>query len=118
MSDWPVTFTRKWKLGEPGAAEVILKNVADYDRVRGILPRRCKVPDCGYVIANLTGQEMLELPEFGPVCGVCYYMHSALQSIGLKSPYYFRNLHQEWKREQKEGRGRMGLGGLGGSGGL
>jgi hypothetical protein len=108
MMDWSIV-KREWKFDDPEATKVIAKNVADYDRMRMILPRRCKVPDCGYVIAALTGQDIFELPDFGPVCGVCYHMHAALQAPGLKNIYYFRWAHDAWKRSQNEGRGRMGL---------
>jgi hypothetical protein len=106
--DWSIN-KREWKFDDPAAAKVIAKNVADYDKMRTVLPRRCKVPDCGYVIAALTGNEIYELPEFGMVCGVCYHMHTALQAPGLKNIYYFRHLHEAWKRERDQGRGRMGL---------
>lgn len=105
----------EWKLGELGAAEIIKTNVAFYDKIRTILTRRCKAPDCGYVISAL--EESFTVPGVGSVCGVCYYMHEALLAgpqyglPGLKNPYYFRTLHEQWVREKSDPKrwDRLGL---------
>jgi rubredoxin len=104
----------KWKIGESGATEVIKANVAFYDKMRRILTRRCKAPDCGYVIS--AADESFALPGIGSVCGVCYFMYEALMGIpsyglpGLKNPYYFRSLHEQWVMEKSDPKRRDRLG--------
>lgn len=99
---------KTWKIGDKGANEVIQANVAFYDKVRAVLSRRCKVPDCGYVISSL--EESFSVPEYTLVCGVCYHMHEALQHPGLKNVFYFRNLHQDWKKDRDDPRRKDRLG--------
>jgi hypothetical protein len=104
----------RWKIGEPGSIEVIKANVAFYDKVRTILTRRCKAPDCGYVISSI--EESFAVPGVGSVCGVCYHMYEALTGTriydlpGLKNPYYFRNLHEQWAIEKSDPKRRDRLG--------
>ena len=96
-----------WKIGEPGAEEVIKQNVAYYDKMRRILISRCRAPNCGYVVSAKV-EERFAVPGVGSVCGVCYYMYEALTGMrmyelpGLKNPYYFHNLHEQWVREKSE----------------
>jgi hypothetical protein len=104
---------REWKIGEPGAIEAMKSNAAFYDKVMVILKRRCNAPGCGYAVSALEGGGF-SVPEFGAVCELCYYMHCALQHPGLKNIYYFRNLHDQWKKdnepgEQERRRNRLGL---------
>ena len=98
----------EWKLGEPGATEVIIRNVAFYDKIRTILTRRCRAPGCGYVISSI--EESYGVPEYGSVCHVCYEMYQALQSPRLKNLFYFMNLHEQWKKEKDDWRRRDRLG--------
>ena len=99
----------EWKLGESGAQEIILKNVRFYDKIRTILTHRCKAPNCGYMISAL--EDSFAVPGIGSVCGVCYHMYEALLSPGLKNPYYFRALHEQWAREKSDPKrwDRLGL---------
>lgn len=98
------TGERVWTADE---IEIMRRNLRAYDRVRTILTRRCKVPDCGYVISSL--EESFAVPKIGEVCGVCYHMFQALQSPGLRLKWYFFNLHEEWEKDQTKRRDRMGL---------
>jgi len=99
----------EWKLGEFGADIVVKANVAFYDKIRTILTRRCKAPDCGYVISAL--EDSFAVPGVGSVCGACYHMYEALSSPSLKNPYYFRMLHEQWVREKSDPKrwDRLGL---------
>jgi hypothetical protein len=105
----------EWKIGEPGAIEVIKRNVAYYDKMRRILIRRCRAPNCGYVISEKI-EESFAVPGVGSVCGVCYHMYEALTGTriydlpGLKNPYYFRNLHEQWVMEKSDPKRRDRLG--------
>jgi hypothetical protein len=103
----------RWKLSDPEAQEIMRENCAFYDKIRGILSKRCAVPDCDYVISSLRVEESdFVLPGFGNVCGLCFYMHYALQHPGLRDIYYFRKHHEQWMKDNEgnqKGRDRMGL---------
>lgn len=101
--------TGRWKKGDPGAEQVMKDNVAFYDKVRSILTRRCKVPDCGYTISSI--ENSYSVMGVGEVCGVCYWMDFALQSPGLKNIFYFKRLHDQWVADNndKNRRDRLGL---------
>lgn len=88
---------KTWRLGSPGVEAVMRTNCAFYDKVRTILTRRCKVPDCGYVISSI--EECFSLPEIGDVCALCYHMYQALSNPGLKNPFYFKQHHAAWVKE-------------------
>jgi hypothetical protein len=75
---------------------VMKRNTTGYDHVREVLPRRCKVAHCGYVLIGTSVKDVYELPEFGEVCQLCYDMHTALQHPKLRNLYYFRRLHDQW----------------------
>lgn len=97
-----------YKIGDPKGMDVIKRNVAFYDKTREILTRRCRVPDCNYVISSL--EESFGVPEVGSVCSLCYYMYQALQSPGLKRPFYFLNLHEQWMKDKDDWKRRDRLG--------
>lgn len=99
-----------WRVWSTEEIEIMKRNCAFYDKIRGILSRRCKLPDCGFVVSSRAGDPIFSLPDFADVCEVCFTMHTALQHPGLKSIFYFRNLHQEWKREQNDPKRRDRLG--------
>lgn len=99
----------RWKIGDPGAEQVMKDNVAFYDKVRSILSRRCKAPGCGYVLSSI--EQSFSIIGIGEVCGVCYWMDFALQSPGLKNIFYFKRLHDQWESDKndKNRRDRLGL---------
>jgi hypothetical protein len=105
----------RWKLDDPEAQKAMIENCAFYDKIRDIFPKRCAVPDCGYVLSSLRTEEgggEFVLPGFGNVCGLCFYMHYALQHPGLKDVFYFRKHHEQWLKDNEgnqKGRDRMGL---------
>lgn len=107
----------------PDTDPTIFKNVWGWDLVRRVLKERCH--ECGYVLAN----EGIEVHEISyrcnksgcacerslgtrphQLCGVCYaFYHSLYINNGLKNRDYFRNHHDTWVEEGKNGRQRMGL---------
>src|ERR1700676_2963525 len=104
-----------WKLSDPESQQIMRENCAFYDKIRSILFKRCAAPGCGYVISSLRLEEGgFSLPGYGEVCGVCFYMHHALQHPGLRDIFYFRKHHEQWLKDnnegnQQRGRDRMGL---------
>lgn len=101
---------REYKITDPEADAIIQKNCKVYDKIRAVLSRRCKAPDCGYMISSL--EESFGVPDFGEVCGVCFHMYHALQSPFLSNKFYFRDHHDQWKKELAEFkamRRRLGL---------
>lgn len=96
---------KEWKLTDPEAQRVMKENVAVYDKLRTILSRRCPVPDCGYMLTSVEGFESYGLPGYGDVCALCYHMYHALQGPGMKSPFYFRQLHDQWLKDNGKGSG-------------
>ena len=102
--------SKGWRVWTQTELDIIKRNVGFYDRVRGILSRRCKVPDCGYTISSRGEEGSFALPEFPEVCELCFHMHYALQSADMRNKYYFRNLHDEWRREQNDPKRKDRLG--------
>lgn len=105
----PLTEKQKSRLDANGnriwteeETETIRRNLVFYDRVRHTLERRCRVPDCNYVVSSRQEDPDYALPEFASVCGACFYMHEALQHPKLKNIFYFRRLHEAWKKEMND----------------
>jgi hypothetical protein len=86
------------KLGTPEAEEIMKSNVAYYDKARQIMQRRCKAPDCDYVIGTMPSGTF-EVPGLGEVCDLCHDVYKSLTGPHLKNVMYFRNLHAEWVKE-------------------
>ena len=86
---------RIWKLGDPGADEVILNNVRDLDAIRRVTSLRCQAPGCDYMLESVGA--CYTIADIGNVCSLCWHMFYALKYIKLKDGLYFVKLHREWK---------------------
>ena len=77
--------------------DIVTRNVQDYTRIFGFLHRECQAPGCRYPLSGLS--ENFVILGVGNVCSLCYTMHYALEHPGLKNVFYFRNLHDKWKKD-------------------
>lgn len=91
-------FVKEWKLTDPEAQAVMKRNCAVYDKLQEILSRRCQAPLCNYMLSSMQA-EQFGVPGFGDVCALCYYMYQALQSPDMKNKFYFRQLHEQWVKD-------------------
>jgi hypothetical protein len=106
---------KSWVEGEkhPDTPLQIYKNLYNQDRVRRILPARCRT--CGYVVqqSQLAVREILFTCDdknctchiqmgsrSHQVCNLCYDMHHALYTNhGLKNMNYFREMDDKAKKD-------------------
>jgi len=126
----PLAWAKKllgWTRGEkhPNTPYTVFANCYQYDRVRTILPARCRI--CDYVVSRdekavreliyVCDNKACHCHQVGgshahQVCSVCYDLfHSLYMNYQLKDMNYFRNLDEKDKRDGDDWkrRDRMGL---------
>src|SRR5260370_11011417 len=112
----PLTVSQKHRLDTNGnriwtkqEINTMHNNLILHDGLRKIYDRRCRVPDCQFVIGP--EKENFALPDFHNVCEICYHMYYALTNIMLRNTRYFANLHDQWKRDHDDPKrgDRLGL---------
>lgn len=93
----------EWKIGEPGADDVVVRNVRMLDALFEVRRKQCGNPFCKYPISALR-LDTFATPDYGDVCATCHGLYGCVTMANglLKNKSYFRELHFEWKREQEE----------------
>ena len=120
-------FLHEWITGEkhPDTPRTVFYNVWGLDRVRKVLPGRCRI--CDYVISSdeKAVRELIFVCSdkncdckkmYGAishhVCNLCYDMwHALYMNYLMKNVNYFRNIDEKEKKDSDDfgRRNRMGL---------
>lgn len=102
----------EWKIGEEGADAVIAKNLRMMDELVQRYEKCCANPFCNYPISALR-ETSFAAPGYGDVCATCHDLWTALAFNGKLVRYnYFKDLHEQWLKENKDIKDRKDRGKL------